>query len=434
MDAEEREKMSLASTEVETTFDLRAEAEKLFSDLEVTSTSSNGVTREAYGAGERAALRVIQSVAERFDLEWRFDAAANLEVVLPGRNREKPSIICGSHLDSVPHGGNFDGAAGVVAGLLSIVRMRVEGVIPDQDIIVMAFRCEESAWFGKPYIGSSALFGQLAAQDLAITHRSGSETLATAMERAGADIARIQRGEVLVEPTSIAAYLELHIEQGPVMVARKLPTAIVTGIRGAIRHKVVTCRGQAGHSGTVPRWLRQDAFFATAELISTLDEHWRVLLERGLDLVVTSGIVATNADVHAMTRIPDEVSFCLEIRSQSVDALEAFYHLMRTECTNIEKSRGVSFDFDRKLYTAPAKIDDGWINRLKAKSEELGLPAETIPSGAGHDAAVFSNMGIPTAMIFVRNENGSHNPEEAMDLDDFLSGLELLYHTLKEPL
>jgi len=434
MYGEKTEQMSPAEAEKRSMFDFRAEASRLFVDLEATSTSSVGITREPFGAGEEAAMELIRRFAERFELEWGFDGAANLEIVLPGKDRGKPAIVCGSHLDSVPHGGNYDGAAGVVAGLLSIARMKAEGFVPEQDIKIMAFRCEESAWFGKPYVGSSALFGQLTEQDLIITNRTGEETLAAAMERSGADISRIQKGDVLVDPGSIAAYLELHIEQGPVMVARKLPTAIVTGIRGAIRHKVVTCRGQAGHSGAVPRWLRKDAFFATAELISTLDEHWRVLLERGLDLVVTSGIVATNANVHAMTRIPDEVSFCLEIRSQSVDALEAFYHLMRTECANIEKSRGVSFDFDRKLYTAPAKIDEGWVSRLKATSEKLGLPAETIPSGAGHDAAVFSNMNIPTAMIFVRNENGSHNPEEAMELDDFLAGLELLYHTLKEPL
>ena len=434
MNGERAEDRAQTEHNLEEKVDFRSEAQKLFSDLKATSTAGPGITREPFGPGEQAAMELISAYAERKGLESYYDGAANLVVVLPGENRQKPCIVCGSHLDSVPHGGNYDGAAGVVAALLAISRMKVEGIIPRQDIRVMAFRCEESAWFGKPYIGSSALFGQLSEQDLTIGNRAGNENLAQAMSRCGAETERIGRGEVLLEPNSIAVYLELHIEQGPVMVARKLPTAIVTGIRGAIRHKVITCRGQAGHSGAVPRWLRKDALFAMAELINTLDEHWRALLERGLDLVVTSGIVATNAEVHAMTRIPDEVSFCLEIRSQSVDALEAFYHLMRTECTNIEKGRGVCFEFDRKLYTAPAKIDEGWVNRLKAKSEQLGLPAETIPSGAGHDAAVFSNMQIPTAMIFVRNENGSHNPDEALELDDFLAGLELMYHTLKEPL
>lgn len=425
--------MNISAEKDQIFFDIREEAEHLFSKLAATSTSSIGITREAYGKGEQEALKLLEAYAEKFGLEVEIDDAANLMVTLPGSERNKPCIACGSHLDSVPQGGNYDGAAGIVAGILSLARMRCEGFMPSQDIKVLAFRCEESAWFGKPYIGSSALLGQLAQLDLESYHRSGREKLIDAMARSGADVERIQNGELLINPDLLGAYIELHIEQGPVMISRDLPVAIVTGIRGAIRHRKISCLGQAGHSGTVPRWLRQDAFFATADLISTLDEHWRVLLERGLDLVVTSGIVETNSKVHAMTRIPDEISFCLEIRSQSVDALEAFYHLMQTECSNIEKSRRVKFEFDRKLYTAPARISDAWIDRLKEKSKMLDLPSETIPSGAGHDAAVFANFGIPTAMIFVRNDKGSHNPEETMELDDFLIGTELLYHTLKEP-
>jgi len=426
--------MSISIKEDHALFDMRTESEQFFSDLAATSTSSIGITREAYGLGEQKALELFRSYAERFELEVEVDAAANLVITLPGTHVDNPCIVCGSHLDSVPQGGNFDGAAGIVAGILCLAQMRSEGFIPCQDIKVMAFRCEESAWFGKPYIGSSALFGQLSQLDLEAEHRSGGVKLIEAMAKSGADVERIKNGELLIKPGSVGAYIELHIEQGPVMISRGFSTAIVTGIRGAIRHRRIRCLGQAGHSGTVPRWLRRDAFFATAELISTLDEHWRVLLERGLDLVITSGIVETNPKTHAMTRIPGEVSFSFEIRSQSADALEAFYHLMETECKNIEKNRKVIFRFDRKLYTAPAKISDAWINRLMEKSEMLHFPAETMPSGAGHDAAVFANSGIPAAMIFVRNDKGSHNPEESMEIDDFIKGAELLYHSLKDPI
>jgi N-carbamoyl-L-amino-acid hydrolase len=426
--------MNAMTEEQKVQFDMFAEAEKLFSDLEATSTSSIGITREAYGTGEQKAIELFQSYAEEHDLETTFDDAGNLVIVLPGADRTKPCIACGSHLDSVPQGGNFDGAAGIVAGIISLARMRRESFLPSQDLKVMAFRCEESAWFGKPYIGSSALLGKLSQVDLEAVHRDGHGTLVEAMKHCGADLDRIFAGESLIDPKSIAAFLELHIEQGPVMIARDLSTAVVTGIRGAIRHRAITCKGKAGHSGAVPRWLRQDAFFATAELISTLDEHWRVLLERGLDLVVTSGIVETNAQVHAMTRIPDEITFSLEIRSQSTDALEAFYHLMQTECNNIARERNISFEFDRKIYTAPAKMNERWIERLEAITKQLNLPAELIPSGAGHDAAVFANASIPTAMIFIRNDKGSHNPDETMTMEDFIKGTEILYYALKESL
>src|SRR6185312_6005596 len=120
---------------------------------------------------------------------------------------------------------------------------------------------------------------------LALPHRTDRRSLREHMRERGADVERIARGERLLDPATVAAYLELHIEQGPVMVARGMPTAVVTGIRGNIRHQAVTCLGEAGHSGAVPRWLRRDAVFAVAELITHLDEHWRILLERGLDLV-----------------------------------------------------------------------------------------------------------------------------------------------------
>jgi N-carbamoyl-L-amino-acid hydrolase len=426
--------MNLATVKNQTIFDMHVESEKIFADLAAISKDSIGITREAYGKGEQEALELFRSYAEDFALEVELDAAANLVITLPGEDSDQPCIACGSHLDTVPQGGNYDGAAGIVAGIVCLARMRSQGYTPKRSLKLMAFRGEESAWFGKPYIGSSALLGRLSQADLEGMHRDRQEKLSEALARSGAVIDRIADGQRLIDPQSVAAYLELHIEQGPVMIARNLPTAVVTGIRGAIRHRKMTCLGKAGHSGAVPRWLRQDALFATAELISTLDEHWRVLLERGLDIVVTSGIVETNSSVHSMTRIPDEVSFSLEIRSQSVDALEAFYHLMQTECKKIEKQRKVEFRFDRRLFTEPARMDEAWIERLLEISRKLDLPSETIPSGAGHDAAVFANAGIPTAMIFVRNDKGSHNPEETMEMDDFLKGTEILYHALKEPI
>ncbi|MDE2229403.1 MAG: Zn-dependent hydrolase [Alphaproteobacteria bacterium] len=426
--------MKLVANNALTPFDPRATADLLFRDLARATADPNGigVSRESYGEGEQKAIEIIRRKAEGIDLETALDAAANLVVTLPGRDADKPFIVIGSHLDSVPQGGNYDGAAGVVAGLIVLMRMKDEGVIPTRAVKLVAMRGEESAWYGKTCVGSYALFGGLTQQDLALTHRSGRVTLGDAMQARGADVARIARGETLLDPAAIAAYLELHIEQGPVMVARGFPTAIVTGIRGNIRHKEIRCVGEAAHSGAVPRWLRRDAVFAVAELITHLDEHWDSLQQRGLDLVVTTGIISTNPAEHAMSRVPGEVSFSFEVRSQSSDTLEAFYHLMRTECRAIGDKRKVEFRFDRRLDTKPARMDDNWVERLLRLSKRLGLPAETLPSGAGHDAAIFANEGVPSAMIFIRNEHGSHNPLEAMTLDDFLKGTDLLYHAVVE--
>lgn len=406
-------------------------ATRLFDALHQATSDGVGITRESYGAGEQRAMEIVKRAAEAERLATSWDGAANLVMTLEGREPEKPFIACGSHLDSVPQGGNYDGAAGVIAGLLALARMRAEGIVPPRTVKVLALRGEESAWFGKAYLGSSALFGALTADDLAACNPAG-RPLAECMRAAGAEVERIARRERLIAPGAIARYFELHIEQGPVMVARGFPTAIVTGIRGNIRHKAITCLGEAGHSGAVPRWLRRDAVFAVAELISHLDEHWQILLERGLDLVVTTGIIATNPAEHAISRIPGEARFSFEVRSQSLETLEAFHHLMRTECRTIASQRKVEFRFDRRIDSSPARMNEALVARLVALAEGLGLPGETLASGAGHDAAVFANAGVPSAMIFVRNEHGSHNPREAMALEDFLKGAELLYHALLE--
>jgi len=316
--------------------------------------------------------------------------------------------------------------------LLCLLEQQRSGVPSPVPLQVAAFRGEESAAFGKAYIGSGALLGKLEADDLALPRRGKGETLATAMENTGADIAAIRNQTVLFDPTQIRAYLELHIEQGPVMVAHQIPVAVVSGIRGNLRHNNVQCIGEAGHSGAIPRWLRRDAMFAVADLIMRLDEHWSVLLERGTDLVVTTGMLSTNSADHAPSRIPGQVNFSFEVRSKSIDTLEAFYQLMRAECASISRERKVRFEFDRRLLSSPATMDAQLGNLLSSVCTRRSCPHEIIASGAGHDASMFANAGIPSAMLFIRNQNGSHNPEEAMEIDDFMLGVGVLNQAIYE--
>ena len=409
----------------------RSLAVELFDALRQASFDGVGITRESYSGRESAALDIVEAKAREFGLETARDAGANLVVTLPGSEPDLPFLACGSHLDSVPQGGNFDGAAGVVAGLAVLARLKRDDITPRRTIKLFGLRGEESSRFGKAYMGSLALFGKLASEDLKVTDRDG-RTLGECMRAVGADVARIERGEPLLDAGQVAAWIELHIEQGPVLLARELPLGIVTGIRGNVRHRAVQCIGEAGHSGAVPRWLRHDAVFAVAELMTHLDRHWRTLLERGRDVVVTSGVFGTDPAEHAIARIPGKVSFSFEVRSQSRETLEGFYDLFRSECNLIAEERGVEFVFDRRLESAPATMDVDWVGRLRKSARALGLPAEEIPSGAGHDAAVFANAGIPSAMVFVRNENGSHNPKEAMNLGDFVAGIAVMRAAIEE--
>lgn len=407
-------------------------AEKIFEDIRKLSFDGVGVTRASYGEGESAAGDYLTHLAQENGLQVQVDAAANILFSPPGLADDEPAIWVGSHIDSVPQGGNYDGLAGVVAGLLCLIAQQHDGAKERPPLRVVAFRGEESAWFGKAYMGSSALLGKLSADDLALTHRSTGDTLLQYMEQVGANVEAISRQEVLVDLDRIKAYIELHIEQGPVMVARKLPVAVVSGIRGNIRHNRIECLGDAQHSGVVPRWLRHDAMFAVADLIMRLDEHWRVLLERGTDLVVTAGVVQTDPAEHSISRIPGRVGFSFEARSKSTDTLEAFYQLMRAECAAISRERGVKFNFDRRVFSEPATMDAKICNVLSEASEKSNVPYEVIPSGAGHDASLFANAGVPSGMLFVRNQNGSHNPHEAMNIDDFMLGVQVLADALNQ--
>ncbi len=407
----------------------RQDAIDLFERIRLLSFDGVGVSRESYGPTETAALDALVEWAGRHGIAARTDPAANVVFSLPEAAGPAP-IVCGSHVDSVPQGGNYDGLAGVVAGLLCLKRLKDEGVRLAHPLWVAGMRGEESAWFGKAYMGSGAILGKLKADDLALRNKRSGRTLAEAMASVGADVDSIAAGKPVPWVSDVRAYLELHIEQGPLMVARKWPTAIVSGIRGNIRHNLVRCIGEPGHSGAVPRWLRNDAVFAVSDLLMRLDEHWRVLLERGNDLVVTSGVMGTDPAEHAVSRIPGRVDFSFEVRSESTETLEEFYRVMRGECDEVARQRGVRFEFDRRIESAPATMDAQLVQLLLDTSADLGLPAEKIPSGAGHDAALFANAGIPSGMIFIRNENGSHNPAEAMEIDDFMAGVDVLYRSL----
>ena len=408
----------------------RNRIQSVFAELLELSGDGVGVTRPSYGRAETLGLDHIAELAAEGGLSVGRDPAANLVVTLAGSDPSLPVVATGSHMDSVPHGGNYDGAAGIVAGLVCLLRMKSEGEAPQHTIRLYGLRGEESAWFGKAYLGSLALFGELTLHDMGRPHRDTQLPLRHYLEELGADVARIGRGDRLVEPASIAAYYELHIEQGPSMVARRVPVAVVTGIRGNIRHFRVLCRGATGHSGAVPRWLRHDPVFALADLLTRLDEHWEKLQGQGVDLVITSGVVQTNAAEHTLTRIPGEIAFSLDIRSQSQQTLDDFYQLLQDECAIVRRNRGVDFEFDEKIFTPPGEIDVELERKLVGICEELQVPYIEIASGAGHDAAVFANCGVPSAMIFIRNEHGSHNPQEKMDLDDFILGTEVLYAAL----
>ena len=394
-------------------------AERLFADLQQATQDDRGITRMSYGPGEAIAHSRVRDEARALGLTVTADAALNLYITLSGKTRG-PAIMIGSHLDSVPGGGNFDGAAGVLMGLAVLAGYRRSGFEPECDITVMAVRAEESTWFPASYIGSRAAFGLLRRSELDQVRRAGDGlALGQAIAAAGGDPDRILSGPAHLRPTRIRAFIEPHIEQGPVLVDAGKPVGIATGIRGSVRHRHACCHGSYAHSGATPRRARRDAVQATAALTGALDELWAELEAEGQDLSITVGQFSTDPEQHAFSKVAGRVDFALDCRSQSSETLDLVSDRISRVVADTQIRFRVSFELGPRTGTNPAPMDADVVDSLAAACASERVPALRMACGAGHDAAVFAQTGVPTGMLLIRNENGSHNPDEDMAVEDF---------------
>ena len=401
-------------------------ARKLFDELEQRTSNAFGFTRPSFGLGEQIAHDMVRREARKLGLETKIDAGCNLYMTLKGR-KSGPGLMIGSHLDSVPRGGNFDGAAGVLMGLAVVSGFVKAGITPERDITVMAIRAEESVWFGASYIGSRMAFGRLDSDELtALKRSSDGVSLLSAIDGNGGDAKSVAAGKAFLSAETVGMFIEPHIEQGPVLVDRKIPVGIVTGIRGSFRYRAARCLGEYGHSGGTPRDCRADAVRAVATLVVLLDEAWIQLADEGRDLVVTFSQFSTNPDEAAFSKIAGEVDFSLDVRSEEPETLQRMQEKLHEAVAIIEREQGVRFDMGKISTSTPAKMQPSIVKGLESCAQDLEQTTLTMPCGAGHDAAVFAAAGVPTGMIFIRNDHGSHNPEEHMELDDFALATNLL--------
>ena len=408
---------------------------ELLDALRKHTADTAGVSRDSYGAGEQFAHDLLQRTVQELGLETRVDFAGNLYMTLPGRDRAAPGWITGSHLDSVPMGGNYDGAAGVIAGVVALAALRRADEQPPRDITVMGIRAEEaSSWFGgshNGHIGSRAALGMLPRSELEGARQSRSgQTLAQHIADAGFDPEAIAAGRKALDRSRFLGYVELHIEQGPVLEKRGLPIGIVTGIRGSARLRSARCIGEYTHSGAVPHEYRSDAVLATTELCYTLDKAWESVRNAGGDLVFTVGKLYTDPQAHALTKVPGEAAFTIDFRSQDTRTLDDMMARTRALVAEIEKRRRVRFELGEFNVSPPARMNDRLQDRLTREARTLGIDTLPMASGAGHDAQDFSHACYPAAMIFFSNSHCSHNTDEAMDTADFALGTQLLARLL----
>lgn len=388
---------------------------------EIGPVEGGGVTRLSFTGEERAAKDLVASYMEEAGLAVREDAVGNLIGRREGRDPDAPTALAGSHVDSVPSGGDFDGPLGVLAAIEAVRTMREEDVKTERPVEVVAFTDEEGARFGLGMIGSRALAGLLAPDDLSREDESGV-TIAEAMREAGLNPDRV--GEAAREPGSVHAYVELHIEQGRVLEQRNLPVGVVTGIAGPTWLRFVL-RGEAGHAGATPMGsMRHDALAAAAVVIGAVERE----AERSGSSVGTVGRM--EVEPGGVNVIPGRATFTLDLRDIDGNARDRLEARIVDEAARVCERRGVGLETEILQRLPPVPCSGEARDAIEAACGQLGYEPFGLPSGAGHDGMQLSGL-CPIGMVFVRSRDGiSHNPAEWSSKEDCAAGAEILYHTL----
>lgn len=376
-----------------------------------------GVARLSFTPEERAAKDLVASYMREAGLAVREDAAGNLFGRREGRDPDAPAVLVGSHVDSVVNGGDFDGPLGVLGGIEVLQTMEEEGVQTGRPVEVVAFTDEEGARFSLGMIGSRALIGTLSPEDLRHEDPEGV-SIEDAMREAGLDPGRI--GEAKRSPDSLAAYLELHIEQGRVLEGEDLPVGLVTGIAGPVWLRL-SFTGEAGHAGTTPMGARRDALAAAAEVVAIVEE----------EASVTGSTVGTVGQVGAspggINIIPGGAHVSLDLRDIDEAVRDRVEERIRQRAAEVCEHRGVGIEFEELQRLPPAPCSEEIRAAVAAACEGEGIRPYPLPSGAGHDGMHVAGL-CPMGMIFVRSRDGiSHNPKEWSSPEDCEAGCKVLY-------
>lgn len=379
-------------------------------------------TRRAFTDTYAAARRWLADEFIAAGLETNLDAGANLIGLRRGTRPGAGTIMIGSHIDTVIGGGRFDGSAGVVIGLEVAEALSTQGIALEHSLEVVDFLSEEPSDYGVSCVGSRAMVGALDETMLALSNMDG-ESLASAIERAGGSPNRLMAGPLLASG-SLRAFLELHIEQGPVLESTRTDIGVVTGIVG-IRRVEIAVKGQADHAGTTPMVRRSDALVVASELVVAARRLAGRWAERN-GLVATVGKMTVRPNVPNV--IPGDVSMVLEARCTDSSDLDAF--MADLEGIVEVLGRQAAIAIKPLSATLPVPCDLDIRKKIWGAVKKLGLDALDVPSGAGHDAAIMGSI-CPTAMVFVPSVGGrSHVPEEFTSIEDLSKGAAVMLETL----
>jgi N-carbamoyl-L-amino-acid hydrolase len=407
-------------------YNIQINKRRLLRDLNAVSRIGIGdrgsVTRLVFSIKELRSRQFLIHQMRQIGLQIHIDRIGNIFGRLDGANAKAPALLVGSHLDTVIHGGKFDGTMGVIAALEAVRILKEQKLVLQSPVEVVCFVGEESSRFGYSTLGSSLVAGEIRAKDLA--HAADAQGTKLEDILASMGIYRNNLRSMSRDPSTIRAYLELHIEQGPILEAKKKPIGIVTSIAAPTRFRVVLT-GQADHSGTTPMEMRKDALVAASEFIVALEKICRRYsrMEKGR-VVGTVGAIRIEPGV--INAIPGKAELSVDIRSITAEAKRRVVRLVQARIREIARRRKIQVKILPLREEDPVPLDKWLIHLLKECCEMRNIAYEIMPSGAGHDAMQMAKV-TPAGMLFIPSRRGiSHSPLEWSEPEDICLGAQLL--------
>jgi N-carbamoyl-L-amino-acid hydrolase len=392
------------------------DGERLRRDLEelagIGRLPGGGISRPAFSPAEREARAWFVRKLGEAGLTVRVDEAGNISGRLPGRG---PALLCGSHLDTVAGGGAFDGALGVLAALECARVIKERNLSCPSPLEVIAFSDEEESFLG--FLGSRALVGRLSPREIAEARNPAGLTLSRALADSGLEAGKVPAARR--DLSAIKAFVELHIEQGPILTEQGAAVGAVAAIMGNTR-RGITLHGRRDHAG-IPLKNRRDPLFGAVALIEKMRAHCRAV---DPETLMTVG--QFRADPGLENVIPAGVYFSIDLRHAEAAALTKLEQRLDAEIERLRKEQGLAIEMSPLMKIAPVRMSPQIRAAIREAAAGLGLDCPDLESGAGHDAQVLGQY-VPTGMIFVSSAGGrSHCPEEHTDWQDIERGSELL--------
>ena len=390
---------------------------------EFGALKGGGLTRLAFSKEDLEARKFLINLIEKNGFKLKIDNVGNIYAIYDdGCDADAKPVCVGSHIDSVPNGGFYDGTLGVMAGLEALSSIKEAGIKLKRPLWLINFSCEESSRFKTATIGSKIISGKLSQQRLHELKDEDGISLFEAMSAAGFKPQNLD--EAILKENSLHAYLELHIEQGPVLERSDISVGVVSGIAAPIRFEI-TIHGKADHSGATPMNMRNDALLAASHIIIAANKF----AKNKKTAVATVGYAHAKPGV--LNVVPGEARLGVDLRDIDKASLAELNLELRNFVGELSRELKFSYEIRELSSDEPVKLSEHAINLLEDEAKKLGVKTLTLPSGAGHDAMNLTKLASSVGMLFIPCVDGiSHNTKEAIKFDDAVTATKILTNAL----